>query len=398
MDGKDFKGTVTPTEARKTIFEDVLGFKQDDLAGVKIGFSGCRIIIFKLKQQFDVDELFEWQEFSFERSIGQDVSSIDCFIRGLRDPSKRKSQAFTVLRSAQPDGIKQVDDGTRRIRIMGCDYKLLESEVLDWLGMFGEVTSEIKEEIFDDPNDPDSKEMPPVGNGNYIVSMRLKKPLPNFMPMYGRRICLEHTGIRKQCNWCYGFHFRKYCKNEKMGLEEYAERFRIQHPGIPEPYYGRLAKSVESSAVNLISPDLQAAPAAPADPVAVDGPAPVHAKPNEEPIPKLSLRRDSLPGAPWVTVGSSSKKAQNKSANTNKSSDVVTTRMVAEQAVTGMINVFRATFRQPTTQTTNVENIQVPAKSVMSSVTSSEKVAPKGQSTRTSSASRGRGISKNLKD
>ena len=57
------KGTVTPTEARKTIFEDVLGFKQDDLAGVKIGFNGCRIIIFKLKQQFDVDELFEWQEF-----------------------------------------------------------------------------------------------------------------------------------------------------------------------------------------------------------------------------------------------------------------------------------------------------------------------------------------------
>ena len=97
-------------------------------------------------------------------------------------------------------------------------------------------------------------------------------------------------------------------------------------------------------------------------------------------------------------IWSSSKKAQNKSANTNKSSDVVTTRMVAEQAVTGMINVFRATFRQPTTQATNVENIQIPAKSVMSSVTSPEKVAPKGQSTRTSSASRGRGISKNLKD
>ena len=77
IDGKDFKGTVTPSEARITIFEDVLGFKQEDLAGVKIGFSGCRIITFKLKQQFDVDELFEWQNFSFERSIGKDVSSID---------------------------------------------------------------------------------------------------------------------------------------------------------------------------------------------------------------------------------------------------------------------------------------------------------------------------------
>ena len=35
MDDKDFVGTVTPAEARKTIFEDVLGFKQEDLAGSK---------------------------------------------------------------------------------------------------------------------------------------------------------------------------------------------------------------------------------------------------------------------------------------------------------------------------------------------------------------------------
>ena len=47
----------------KTIFEDVLGFKQDDLSGVKIGFNGVRTITFKLKQQFDVDELFEWEYF-----------------------------------------------------------------------------------------------------------------------------------------------------------------------------------------------------------------------------------------------------------------------------------------------------------------------------------------------
>ena len=88
MDGRDFKGTVTTTEARKTIFEDVLGFKQDDLAGCKIGFNQGRIITSKLKQQFDVDELFKWKNFSFKRSVGKHVSSINCLIRGLRDPSK----------------------------------------------------------------------------------------------------------------------------------------------------------------------------------------------------------------------------------------------------------------------------------------------------------------------
>ena len=112
----------------------------------------------------------------------------------------------------------------------------------------------------------------------------------------------------------------------------------------------------------------------------------------------------------WVTVGSSSKKAQinerntstnigtDVSSSTNKSSNVVTTRMVAEQAVTGMINVFRATFRQPTSQASNEDNTQVSAKSTRSSGMSPEKAAPKGQSTRTSSASRGRGITRNLKD
>ena len=74
MNEKDFIGTLTSTEIQKTIFEDVLGFKQDDLAGVQIGFNRVRTVTFKLKQQFDVDELFEWESFDFERSVGKDVN------------------------------------------------------------------------------------------------------------------------------------------------------------------------------------------------------------------------------------------------------------------------------------------------------------------------------------
>ena len=44
MDGKDFIGTITPTEARRTIFEGVLGLTQEDLAGVTIGYNRGRII------------------------------------------------------------------------------------------------------------------------------------------------------------------------------------------------------------------------------------------------------------------------------------------------------------------------------------------------------------------
>ena len=78
------------------------------------------------------------------------------------------------------------------VRIIGCDYKLLESEILDWLLQFGEVFTEISEELYEDLDDPGSQKLPPVGNGNYLVTMRLKKDLPNWLPIYGRRICLEY--------------------------------------------------------------------------------------------------------------------------------------------------------------------------------------------------------------
>ena len=67
---------------------------------------------------------------------------------------------------------------------MGCEYRLSESEILNWLGCFGEVISEIAEENFDD-NDLDS-ELPPIGNGTHIVQMKLKKDIPNWLPMYGK--------------------------------------------------------------------------------------------------------------------------------------------------------------------------------------------------------------------
>ena len=39
MDDRDFTGTITPTEARINIFEDILGYPQSDLASVIIGYN-----------------------------------------------------------------------------------------------------------------------------------------------------------------------------------------------------------------------------------------------------------------------------------------------------------------------------------------------------------------------
>ena len=48
-------GTITPTEARKVIFEGVMRFKQTDLAGVTLGYNRGHVITYKLKQQVNVD-------------------------------------------------------------------------------------------------------------------------------------------------------------------------------------------------------------------------------------------------------------------------------------------------------------------------------------------------------
>ena len=134
-----------------------------------------------------------------------------------------------------------LDDGTKMVRIIGCDHKLLESEILDWLALFGDVLTEILEELYEDPNDQSGKELPPIGNGNYLVKMKMNKDLPNVLPIYGRRIIMDHKGIRRQCNDCYGPHIRNYCKNKKMGFGEFVSLFKVKHPQIPEEFYGKLA-------------------------------------------------------------------------------------------------------------------------------------------------------------
>ena len=68
------------------------------------------------------------------------------------------------------------------MRITGCEYRLSESEILDWLNQFGEVITEITEESFDDKDAVDDKgeSLTPIGNGVYLVTMKLKEGSPEL--------------------------------------------------------------------------------------------------------------------------------------------------------------------------------------------------------------------------
>ena len=125
------------------------------------------------------------------------------FHPGLRDPNKRKEAGPRNVFAGQTAEIQY--NGAKMVRITGCDYKLPESEILDWLGLFGDIVSEITEEIYGDQNEPDCKGLPQVGNCNYLVRMRLSKDLPNFMPIYGRRVCLEYRGGKNNATGAWVF-------------------------------------------------------------------------------------------------------------------------------------------------------------------------------------------------
>ena len=47
---------------------------------------------------------------------------------------------------------------------------------------------------------PDSGMEDPVGNGTYVVQMNLKKPIPQFMPISGRKIRIYYNGIKRDLN------------------------------------------------------------------------------------------------------------------------------------------------------------------------------------------------------
>ena len=241
FNGRPFNGTVTPTEARLVIYEQILGLKQRDLAGITIGFNNGRVITYKMKQQFNIDSLHRPEgKFNFTRSTtnksGQVMEAVvSCKIRGTRKEGTRREPSSTNVQAGTP----YVDDGLRTVRVEGCEYRLTESEILAWLSKLGTVTSEIREEAFDERGECSSDELPTIGNGCYIVEMRLTKSLPNFVPMFGKQVKLYHNGITKQCNNCYGNHLKKVCKSDKVPYVSYVAHFKSKHQDIPAELYGK---------------------------------------------------------------------------------------------------------------------------------------------------------------
>ena len=130
-----------------------------------MSFGKYRTVTFKMKKQINIDDLFEKENFEMKRSYMQDnmirTDVISCKIAGVRKPK------------TTPDLPRPLFDGSLNdvqwVEISGCQYAITEGELLCWLNLYGEVLSKISEMAH-----PDSDPNASIGNGTYIVKMKLR--------------------------------------------------------------------------------------------------------------------------------------------------------------------------------------------------------------------------------
>jgi len=226
-DGDDFKGTITPTEAKNIIYKETLNLDRLNLHGIKVEYKGNPIISFLLKEKINIDTTFTSVDFYFEKDTANGRSLFEGKIRGVR----------------LEDSTPQAND-VRWVKLENCAWAFKEEKVKEWLSLYGEMLSPLEEEEqkFDSDDSDDCKD--PVGNGNLATRMRLSKSIPQFLPMLGRKIKVYYRGITKLCINCYKpGHIRKDCQNQTVGWITYVENFMSEN-NLDDSLYGNWKKIV----------------------------------------------------------------------------------------------------------------------------------------------------------
>ena len=227
VNGEPFKGSLHYKEAKFGIWKDCLGMDPTLIHGLTFAFSDYPIIKYKLKNQINIDGLRNVEFFEFNRAYkvnGMNRNDVlSCKIKGIRSNYSEETSPT------------ETDPDVRWVKIEWCDYAFEEHEILVWLEQFGQPIGHITEEIYPD-SDSDGD---PTGNGTFTVKMKLHTPIPQLLPMWGKRIRIYYRGIQKLCPRCFGNHPRKNCRSEKRKWLEYVLDFMEHHSQIPEELYGR---------------------------------------------------------------------------------------------------------------------------------------------------------------
>ena len=273
VNGVPFKGSLHYKEAKYGIFNGCLGLDSTLVHVLSFAFSDYPIIKYKLRKQIDIDSLRNREFFEFNRKYtvnGMEKNDVlSCKIKGIRSDYSNEE----TTNDADPD--------VRWVKIEWCDYAFEEHEILAWLEQFGQPIGHVTEEIYPD-SDSDGD---PTGNGTFTVKMKLHTPIPQLLPMWGKRIRIYYRGIQKLCSRCFGNHPRKNCRSAKRRWVDYVLDFMGYYTEIPEELYGRWLGVVNNEfgeVIEKVASDTQEGgrvDAAETDQVADDHPPQVASRP-----------------------------------------------------------------------------------------------------------------------
>jgi hypothetical protein len=181
---------------------------------------------------FGGNEEFNWTR-KIRTSQGTKTSLIECRIRGVRH-THEDGRTYAHGR----------EDGFRWVRIEGAEYRVDEAVTRKWLLKYGELINDFAEEKMayePDSSDDEDEEVykVPVHTGKYIVKMRIDRPIPQILPIDGRRIKIYYKGIRKQCNNCFGMgHLKRDCKERRKEWAEYVSSM-MESTGFESDLFGK---------------------------------------------------------------------------------------------------------------------------------------------------------------
>ena len=125
-----------------------------------------------------------------EQTIRKELNSNFWFEKVSKDGNMNRISGCVVYPSlSESDGeeeksMRQCDD-IKEVRIEGSNYELKEKHIVTWLQNYGSIESNLEEEAV---QLGEGTETFLVGTGTYLAKLKLKRQIPNVIPMQGKKI------------------------------------------------------------------------------------------------------------------------------------------------------------------------------------------------------------------
>jgi hypothetical protein len=168
----------------------------DGFASIQIRGRALRIN-YRLKKSVVVSTLFTHLEFEWERSssVSNEVDFFTGKILGLSSQTVKIGDTVTVC-------------------INRTALEFTDDQLKAWMNQYGTVEGRFNYQLDKLGYKTDELE----------VELKLKKDIPEFLPMYGRKIRIFYIGMKRQCINCYEIgHLKADCPSDKKDWFGYIE-------------------------------------------------------------------------------------------------------------------------------------------------------------------------------